>query len=171
MWFSFQQPSNRFMFERVECEMFNYVANHSCYAKMVARDTISVDFFITPSQPMRNLKLHSVFYYRFNPHTYSKFLVDHWEDLCGYLSGRKSSPLLDVAFKLFGSHSNMNHSCPYNESIKVVFKDYELKKFIIEPLLPAGRFRLDNFYYGGGPEKLIASVKVYFAISDHRIWH
>lgn len=163
---------NEILFEKIECDTDkNVCPNKTCYMRQmpVARGRYNIFFKCDLTNPLKESHVHLVLNYRYN--IYRTFLVDRWEDCCEFSSGKSPSLMLDVLFKILGPYSNVNHTCPYTESIICSLMNYSSTDFIIEPLLPAGRYRFDADVAQSRNGTPFMAVKFYFSVSDYRIWH
>lgn len=162
--------SNRVELHHIECGAIEeYSLGSICNIRIIARNTFSINISNTLRNPIDNVHLHVVLFYKYN--TFQKFLIDRWEDICGYFSGKVPSPVLDIIFSNTIQFSNINHTCPFNGSMTFSAPRYKMDNFIIEPLLPAGKFRADVSFTEGAKRNVVSHIKVFFAISDLRIWH
>lgn len=161
--------SNRVELQTIECGAIEeYSLGSICDIHIVARNTFAINISNNLRHPIDNVQLHVVLYYRYN--RYQKYLIDRWEDICGYFSGKVPSPILDIILKNTKQFSNVNHTCPYSGSMTFAAKQFKMDNFIIEPLLPAGKFRADVSFTEGAKRNTVSHIKVFFSISDHRVW-
>lgn len=112
---------------------------------------------------------HGVLYYRYN--TYQKYAIDLWEDLCGFLND-KAHFMMWIMSRL-QHFSNLNHTCPYTGTVILKANNISVDKFRIEPLLPAGRYRLDlnltKLPRNNDIQNVYGMMRIFDSISDHRI--
>lgn len=157
-------------YEKMLCDVNpKYISSHSCLVRPVARETFSVQSRAHLIRPINEIQANVRLYYRYN--TYQKFLIDRWEDVCGYLSGKKPSLMIDVVSDYFYKYSNMNHTCPFEGDIIYKCDRISSKDLLIRPLLPAGRFHFDTNFTHGKNREFIGNVQIFFSVSDHRVWH
>lgn len=122
---------------------------------------------------LNNIWMHFNMYHRYT--TWQKFLIDRWENLCDYLNGKRIAPVIEVLFKIFQKNSNINHTCPYREIEIILAQTIDrmiLDDYLIAlPLLPSGDYRFELSIAEGKGENSIMLWKMYFTISDIRVWH
>lgn len=123
------------------------------------------------SQPIYDMWMHGVFYYRYNSHLYQRFPIDLWEDLCAWLGmGTEAQYILKWAGENIRKYSNLNHSCPYFGTTWIKVDRIPMNKLIIlEPFMPSGRYRVDLNITNGYKKEAFMKTSFYFAISDNRI--
>lgn len=114
--------------------------------------------------------VHFVMYYKYT--TYSRFLINIWEDFCGFWSGSGGSPLCALAMEnvmRIGVNFSFKLQCPLTGKLMITHNRLNMSKAVM-PLVPAGRYHLDISYAEkkGGPAYL--TVQYYFTISDLRVW-
>lgn len=149
--------------------MKNVCVHLKCDLRPIARDRYNIFYRCDLSRPLNAIHVHSVLKYRHN--TYRTFFIDLWEDYCSYLSGKTSSFVLNVIHKNIAPYTNVNHTCPYTDSITLAMKNFSSKDLILDLLLPAGQFRMDFDITESREKPHILASKIYFSVSDHRIWH
>lgn len=138
-----------------------------CDVKLVARRTLKFDIVGNLTRPLRRAWLHAVAYYRYT--NYQKYALDLWEDLCGWLDGKKKSYILDWTVKRVQDYTNVNHPCPIEGHVFVKTDNISLDKFTTEPLLPSGRYRLDVNFTEGKKGNVLLMAKMFVSVSDHRV--
>ncbi|XP_016982172.1 uncharacterized protein LOC108046794 [Drosophila rhopaloa] len=96
---------------------------------------------------------------------YKPFLYNVTVDGCKFLKHKKSYPVANYLYSLFGSHSNMNHSCPYDHDIIVDKLTTDFLNSQVTKVLPfpEGDYLLKTkwFVYG----ILRVSINVYITLS------
>ncbi|XP_070133673.1 uncharacterized protein [Drosophila bipectinata] len=62
---------------------------------------------------------------------YKPFLYNITADACKFLKNQKSNPVLGYMYGLFKSHSNMNHTCPFDHNVilETLYKDFINNQF------------------------------------------
>ncbi|KAH8351985.1 hypothetical protein KR084_001008 [Drosophila pseudotakahashii] len=65
--------------------------------------------------PITKIKMNISIFQRLNG--YKPFLYNVTVDACKIVKNQKSNPVASYLYSLFKSHSNMNHSCPYDHDI------------------------------------------------------
>lgn len=122
------------------------------------------------SEPMNSIWIHGVFYYKYNAHSYQRFPIDLWEDVCAWLKGNSHVYFLKWTAENVLSFSNMNHTCPYNGSLLINIARMPINRIImLEPFLPSGRYRVDLNATNGFKKPAFMTSKFFFGISDNRI--
>lgn len=156
------------LFESFTCFSVENLAYSQCDVKRISRNYAKVNINITLKNPINDVWIHAVSYYKYN--RFQKFPIDLWENLCLWLDGKSKSYILDWTTRPLLKYSNLNHSCPYTGTVHVKADNISLGKLIaVEPYLPSGRFRMDiNLTEGYGKSAFFTS-KFFFSISDNRI--
>ncbi|XP_031629656.1 uncharacterized protein LOC116344937, partial [Contarinia nasturtii] len=132
------------------------------------RDFLRGYLNITLGRPVKELWIHGVFFFKYNQ--YQKFPIDLNENLCGWLSGKSKSYLLDWSLKDLMAHTNLNHPCPYVGDAYVKVDNFSIKELLkFDMLLPAGRFRVDINFTEGHNKPTLLGTRTFFSISDNRI--
>lgn len=139
-----------------------------CDLRLLSRDRFYLHIHCHLIRPLKSINLHGVLNYRYN--TYQKFLIDRWEDVCGYFADNKSSLLINLFMQIISNYTSFNHTCPFTEDLFVLMTNYSMNEIIVKPLLPAGQFRMDINFTEGERKKSILGLQVYFKVSDYRIW-
>ncbi|KAH8390100.1 hypothetical protein KR200_007136, partial [Drosophila serrata] len=89
-----------------------------CYLKSVNRSykymSLKVNLY---KVPINSIKINLTPLVRLSG--YKTFLYNVTVDGCKFLKYPKSNPVFSYLFDLFGSFSNLNHSCPYNHDVIV----------------------------------------------------
>ena len=127
-----------------------------------------MNVLIQIEKPEKNIWVHTTAYHRYA--TYQKF-AHQAEDLCRYFSDHKSAPVLNILmdnFKKLGT-LDIASACPLS---RFSLRSEKLNaSHFVAPLLPAGRYRFDlNLTFGKNGISYF-DVKIYFRISDFRLWH
>ena len=167
-----QSNRNRFQFERMECKVnADFVGEFRCIFKPLVHNTYYVDITLELIQEIREISVHFELYYRFA--TYRKFMIDIWEDMCGYLESHDSAKVrvMNLIFKNIHNLTNVHHACPYNGTVFIRSERYSFENFAFEPLLPSGRYRIDLNYTNDKRELSYVSVQTFVSVSDYRLWH
>lgn len=83
---------------------------------------------------------------------------------------KKKSHILDWAVKKVQNFTDFNHPCPIEGNVFVKTNNISLDNFVMEPLLPSGRYRLDvNFTEGNKARTVMFMAKMFVSVSDHRV--
>lgn len=71
------------------------------------------------------------------------------------------------------NYTNLSHPCPYNENIIIKINNISVDAIQIEPLLPAGRYRIDinltKISHTYDPKYIYGMYSMYGSVSDNRI--
>lgn len=142
-----------------------------CYTKNLSHQEVTFKFRLNFSEPIDSLWGHTIFYYRYNSHSYQKFPIDLWENICGWLNkSSKLEFLLNWTSKIISKNGNLNHSCPYYESMEINAERIKLNNFLlIEQFLPSGQYRTDLNVSRSYKGESIGFGKFFFSISDNRV--
>lgn len=140
-----------------------------CEIKYISQDRMKLHVWANFSEPIHELWIHSVAYFKFNGLTFSRFPINIWENMCGWLAGKTKSFILDWTFGKVLQYSNLNHPCPYDGHVYVKVDNLSATILQIEQFLPAGKFRLDMNITDGNRNRVLAMAKIIFTIFDNRI--
>lgn len=142
-----------------------------CDIKHISRRNVRVKIENSFEKPVTTAWAHIVVYYRYN--TYQKYAIDLWENLCGFLDKKASSYFMLWAVSRVLNYTNLNHSCPYKENIIIKINNMSIDVIQIEPLMPAGRYRLDinltKISHTYNLKQIYGMYKIYGSVSDNRI--
>lgn len=140
-----------------------------CPVKYLNLTHVSVDLHANITEPVYDIWMHTVFYYKFNGITYSKFPIDLWENGCDYLAGKsKNSYILDWVLPNYLKYTNWNHTCPYVGLVFCKVASIHGKTLQFKYLIPAGRYYVD-FVITDGERAPMAKIQAFFSVSDHRL--
>lgn len=148
--------------------MSNIVSTLTCDLKYLNNERFRVNFYTNATKPLDNIWFHFVFYYRFNPTTFSKFPIDVWENVCDWIGGKAKAAILNFGLGNILKYTSLNHSCPYQE-VYANADNLTSDSFIVDQLFPAGKYRAEANVTDGYKKNLLANIKLIFSISDHRI--
>ncbi|XP_014094475.3 uncharacterized protein [Bactrocera oleae] len=109
----------------------------TCRLKAVRRNTNELSIYVKLLQvPINNVKIFLQLKKR-NDYR-SRPIYEYNIDGCAFLRNKRRNPLADIFYNFLGlkSHSNANHSCPYDHDIILdrFFIDDKLSSFIPLPL-------------------------------------
>lgn len=138
-------------------------------AGRIGSDTIEVNFDGIAVEPIKEIYIHTVFYYKYM--TYRKFPIDIWEELCGWLDSKRKSFFLDIALKKvfeFVKHDG-NLSCPLIGEYAVRIKTQSTTVLNVPSMVPSGRYRIDVNVTESDRNNVIAITSTYVSNSDNRI--
>lgn len=139
-------------------------------AKYIDRNHVKVNASIKLNESIYDMWLHTVFYYRFNRLTYSKFPIDLWEDLCGWIAGTTKSYIADwLLGKYVHQYTNFNHTSPYFGEIFLKINNISTTFFGFEQLLPAGKYRVEANFTNEYRKNLLMMANLVMTVSDNCI--
>lgn len=134
-----------------------------CDVKYVRRNYLRFDIWANLSQALHEGWLLTKGYYQYNSQTYQRFLNEFWVNGCDWLTGKAKSYVLDwtIGRALKVAKHNINHPCPYGPG-HLYFKidNISVYHFPVEPLIPAGRYRIDAFATNRNRSIIAASASV-----------
>lgn len=136
----------------------------------MSRDRIRVDVELTLHRRITSAFVHYTLYKQYSTNEYRKYLIDGWEDYCGYMNGDKKNLVLSRVYPVFGKYTNINHTCPYEPGF-YFGKVYNLSVNSVAPimLVPSGRYRLEITAHEVFKGPMMAKVKLFGSISEHRV--
>lgn len=138
-----------------------------CDVKYIDRDNLRIYVWSNITAPVNDAWIHTVFNYRYN--TYQKYAIDLWENACSWVSGKGKSYILDWTVKKLLKNTNFNHPCPYNGHTFININNISVSRLPLEPIMPAGRYRMDFNVTEGNRSNVLFISKIFFSISDNRI--
>ncbi|XP_043653731.1 uncharacterized protein LOC122620368 [Drosophila teissieri] len=152
--FMAEKISCKFEFTNVQCTSLDktFADFEFCYLRSVNRSykyiTLKVNLFKTP---------------RYNG--YRPFMFNITLDACRFLRNPDSNPVGKYFWEFFNSHSNLNHSCPYDhdlfvDKVSIDFVDHRVTKILP---FPEGDYLLETHWMAYEIER--ATVKLYGRIS------
>ncbi len=140
-----------------------------CDIKFVSRYHLKFNAHWNFTRPTDHAWLHGVFNYKFNGLVYQKFPIDLWEDACAWLSGEKPAYILQWTFGRVLNYTNIG-TCPFFGYYYLHTKNISMDHFVVEPLLPSGRYRLDiEFMHRMLDPVPMMRFQIYFSVSDYRL--
>lgn len=149
--------------------MSKKVSHLICEIKYVRRGIFRMHYWVNYTETISDAWVHMVFYYRYNPTKYDKWVIDIWENLCDWVDGTYKSHILSWVVGPLLKYTNLNHPCPYDEPIYLKVDNISTDNFPIEQLFPAGRYRLDANITEGNKKNVLIKGQLFFSISDHRL--
>lgn len=135
----------------------------------IGSDTIQVNIDATIPEPLNELYVHTVFYYKYT--TFRKFPIDLWEELCGWLNGKTKSFYLDAAMSktISSFEHNGPRACPLIGHYAMRIPNISFAIFKAPSLMPAGRYRIDVNLTENDRNNVIAVTSFQVSVSDLRI--
>lgn len=168
--------NNQFLFERITCE-YNKDAPlsfASCDFKRISRTNARFQFQANLTERVNSAWGHVVVYKQYSSNVWRKFVIDLWENLCGWFNGTAKSWVLDVSLRFVLRHSNtktnINRTCPLHVGYYYIKNDnMSLDIFKTEQLLPSGRYRADISGHKTKNSPWLVRATLYVSVSDHRV--
>lgn len=164
---------NNMILERIEYKMFEegIFSYYNIELKPIAHNVYRINATAILLRRCDTMWAHIILYYRYA--TYQKFLIDLWEDVCGFLDGVVTGPLTKIGMdnlKTLDVELNFPKKCPLRPGqLSIVHRSLNYSNVVI-PLLPAGRYRLDIFMSAKRNGSIQGQTQTYFSISDFRVW-
>ncbi|KAH8293476.1 hypothetical protein KR054_000816, partial [Drosophila jambulina] len=180
-----KQITSTVEFTNIKCNTLdpNFAEFEYCYLKSVNRTykylSLKVNLY---KLPITKVKANVELLKRFSG--YKPFLYNVTVDVCQFMKNPKSNPIAAYLYGFFKNHSNMNHTCPYNVSLKsvvvLIFKIYLvylqhdiiidrlsvsfLNQHVTEVLpFPIGDYLFQSNWIADGINR--ANVNLYFTLS------
>lgn len=136
-----------------------------CDVKYLHQGNLKVDVHGNLSETVHDAWVNAVFYYKYD--TYQKYAINLWENLCDWFSGKTQSHILDWTIGRVQRFTNVNHTCPYYEGYKYIQIDnISMEAFPLEPLMTAGRYRIDLSLTGENRSNVYFLGKLFISVSD-----
>ncbi|KPU74453.1 uncharacterized protein Dana_GF26526 [Drosophila ananassae] len=155
-----------FSFTNIKCTSMDkdFCDFDYCYIKPINRTYKYISLKVKLYKvPITNVTVNCSFMKRSNG--YKPFLYNITADGCKFLKNQKSNPVLGYMYGLFKSHSNMNHTCPFDhdlivDKVSTTFINYQFTKLLP---FPEGEylFRTNWIAYG----ILRATVDAYLSLT------
>lgn len=165
-------PTNNILYEHGDINILD--RRQISFAKMefrpIAPNMYKHNMTIVLTRPVTDLWVNYVLYHKYA--VYQKFLIDIWEDICGFWNGTASSPVSNIVLdnsKFLGFKYNFPFKCPIVGTMAVIHDGFNASN-IVFPLLPAGRYRLECRYAHSKKGQAFLEFKHFFQVSDLRVW-
>nr|XP_043068143.1 uncharacterized protein LOC122321600 [Drosophila bipectinata] len=129
--------SCKFEYTNVKCTSLDekFVGFEYCYIKSVNRSYkylfIKANLFKTP---ITKIKVTGIVFKKFNG--YRPFMYNITVDFCRLLSGAQINPFAVYAYNLIKTHSNINHTCPFDHDFLVEKLDANFVNHHVTKVLP-----------------------------------
>lgn len=136
----------------------------------IGSDRVSFLFNATATKPITDLHVHVSVYYKY--HVYKLFPVKLDENLCYWLNNQKGSFFMEwtLARALKYVKYDGELKCPIKGNLSISFSNVLLnKEFPLVPLVPSGKYRVDNIFTEASSNTVIASTQFFIEVSDNRI--
>ncbi|KRF98443.1 uncharacterized protein Dwil_GK27978 [Drosophila willistoni] len=135
-----------------------------CHLKSVNR---SYKYFSTKVKlhkiPITSVKVNVALLKRLNG--YKPFLYNITFDACKFMASKNRNPVISFFYSMIGSHSNMNHNCPYNHDLiwdKITINDINHHFLELLPF-PEGDYSVYAAWYAYGI--LRADIQIFGTLS------
>ncbi|XP_070073835.1 uncharacterized protein [Drosophila takahashii] len=141
---------NKLKWTNIKCSSMDesFCVMEYCYIKPINRTYkyISIKAKLLKT-PVTKIKLNFAMYKRVNG--YLPFLYNITVDSCRFLKNTTSQPIAKFFYELFKSHSNMNHTCPYDHDIIIdklstSYLNYKLTEVLP---VPEGQYLVQTNWY------------------------
>lgn len=147
-----------------------YISALSCNVRYISHTHVRAHIWANITRPVSDGWVHIVGYYKFNSITYQRFGTDLWIEPCAWLKGKSAfSFVFDWTIGRVLKYTNINHPCPYEGHVYVKFNNLSTSNFPFEPLIPAGRYRIDGNVTDETRKIVVATGSIYLSVSDHRV--
>lgn len=167
-----EEPTNNLIFEKLEYELFDSELVPWLYVDIrpVASNILKINVTAILNQTVNEMWGHAVLYKKYL--IYQKYLVDVREDVCEFFELDNGSPVAKVMVNniLRILPTKISLRCPFHPGTMAVCNDRFNFSEMFFPLMPAGRYRLEITMTKKNPAHKYVIVKLYFAISDFRVW-
>ncbi|KAH8363456.1 hypothetical protein KR084_010649, partial [Drosophila pseudotakahashii] len=156
----------KFEYTNIKCHSLDtrFTTFDYCYIKPINR-TYKYIFFKAKllQTPVTKVKINFAVYKRVNG--YLPFLYNITVDSCRFLKNTTSQPIAKFFYELLKSHSNMNHTCPYDHDIIIdkLSTSYLNHKLTEVLPVPEGQYLVQTNWYAY--DILRGSVGFYVIIS------
>lgn len=146
------------------------VSIDKCTGKLMRHNRYHVDFQVTLNHTIKSFFIHYAMYYKFSNNEYRPFMINVWEDFCGYMNGDKKNLVIGIIYPNIREYTNMNHTCPYKPGLNfVTMYNLSIHDFVLDFIIPSGRYYLEINGHSGFEGPMIGQIKVYGSVSDHRV--
>lgn len=156
--------------EKMICKSYpgSKVTDLKCTLKNIDRYHLKADISFNITEPIDNMYYHIEPYFKFT--RYTRIAGHIWEDLCGWLAGKRTSFLSNYYMPILQKYSSFNHTCPYSGYTFIKFDNISMETFAFPQILPAGRYYLDIYVTESdrSKSKILFNYKLYNTVSDHR---
>nr|XP_044250871.1 uncharacterized protein LOC108055276 [Drosophila takahashii] len=114
-------------------------------------------------KPITKIKVNVALFQRLNG--YKPFLYNVTVDACKFLKNQKSNPVATYIYSFFKSHSNMNHTCPFDHDIILERLNTNFLNMQVTDVLPVphGDYLFHSNWFAYDINR--ATVNVYVTIS------
>lgn len=136
-----------------------------CRVKNIDRKHLKIDVAINSSASLFNIETRGRFYYRYN--IYQRVGGELRINVCDWMAKRTTNVVLEWMLNSFLKHTNLNHTCPYNQFYFKV-DNISIDEFAYPQIMPSGQYRTETIVQESA-DKILFNFSLYFSISDHRV--
>ncbi|KAH8293961.1 hypothetical protein KR054_007014, partial [Drosophila jambulina] len=142
------QISSKFEFTNINCKTLDptFSEFRYCYIKPINRTYKYISLYAKLFQ--RNVtKINFSLFKRVNG--YRPFMYNLTVDSCRFLRNTSSHPIADFFYNLIKSHSNLNHTCPYDHDIMIEILSIGFMNYKLTTILPfpEGQYLLETYWF------------------------
>lgn len=138
-----------------------FISNYTCEFRRVARERYSLHFRVFLIEPCNEIRVNMKLLYLYD--TEERLLINQWEDVCGFYSGKVPSVLLNVMMKNVLKYSNMNHTCPYEGELLFKADRIDANEFPMRNHVPTGRYRVNMTFTNGPYRTHVGNIIIIFS--------
>ncbi|XP_017065637.1 uncharacterized protein LOC108104204 [Drosophila eugracilis] len=164
--YSVEKIFSKFEFTNINCTSLDkdFDDIEYCYLKSVNRSykylSLKVNLLKTP---VTKVKINGRLFKRFNG--YRPFMFNITADFCRFMTNTNSNAVANYFFEFLKSHSNINHTCPYDhdlilDKLDVSFVNHHVTKVLP---FPEGDYLLETHWIAYGIDRAV--VKIYGTLS------
>lgn len=128
---------------------------------------VAVNLNGTAIEPLDEVFFHTVVYYKYT--VFRKFPIDLWENVCGWLSGSKTSFILNALLNNVLPFIHGNLTCPMFGNYFILIKNISSTIYDIPSLMPSGQYRIDINVTEKNRNNILATASLQIINSDNRI--
>ncbi|CAD7014476.1 unnamed protein product [Ceratitis capitata] len=156
----------KFKITNVKCHSMNesYAKFKTCRLRAVRRNTNELTIYVKLLQlPIDNVKVQLKLVKR-NDYR-NRSIYEYNIDGCAFLRNKRRNPLAEVFYNFLGlqSHSNANHSCPYNHDL--ILDRYAIDDKVVPFIpLPVGVYVIYTYWETDGVGR--ANVDAVVEVND-----
>ncbi|XP_022216629.2 uncharacterized protein LOC111070418 [Drosophila obscura] len=152
---------SKFEFTNMQCNTLDetYAKFDYCFLKSVNRSYKYISLKVKLLQtPITNAKINAALYQRFSG--YKPCLYNYTVDGCKFMKNPRTNPVANYFFGLFSSHTNFNHSCPYDHDIILdkLSIDFIDDKFTRVLPFPKGSYLFETHWYCDNIKRVVVKV-------------
>ncbi|XP_059217510.1 uncharacterized protein LOC106083314 [Stomoxys calcitrans] len=138
---------SKYKFTNIKCQDHDKSFSHfeQCQLKVVKRGVVTLNVRVDLyKSPVTNSTMNVTILKKSNG--YRAIIPNTTIDVCEYFKNTKRFPIIRMIFAIFEEASNLNHTCPYYDSIIIKDLLLEEKNFVMFPFPPGDYQYLANIY-------------------------